>query len=931
MGTRVDRAAGKGRAQSMDDLLREFLTETNESLDVVDVELVKFEQDPNNARILDNIFRLVHTIKGTCGFLGLPRLEAIAHAAETLMGKFRDGVPVTPQAVTLVLQSIDRIKGIVADLEATEQEPTGSDADLIHLLEQMAEKGPEVVAAPPAAPAAAPPAAKGPEHTEGTLVFQVLERPLRPGEVSLDELEKAFRETEVEGSLVAQAEAKLAQHRIEATGKADKNGPANHVEKRAERDADGDAGKGPVANQTIRVAVETLEHLMTMVSELVLTRNQLLEIVRRHEDSEFKVPLQRLSNVTAELQEGVMKTRMQPIGNAWQKLPRVVRDLSNELGKQIDLEMTGQDTELDRQVLELIKDPLTHMVRNSADHGLETPDQRRLAGKPEKGAIRLSAFHEGGHIIIEIADDGRGLDIDKIKSKIIENGLATEFELEKMSEGQIFKYIFAPGFSTASKVTNVSGRGVGMDVVKTNIDAIGGTVDLRSTAGKGTTFTIKIPLTLAIVSALIVESAGDRFAIPQLSVVELVRAQSNSEHRIERIRETPVLRLRNKLLPLVHLSKLLDISHRDTTKQVSSEDDGFIVVTQIGKQTFGVVVDAVFHTEEIVVKPMSTMLRHINMFSGNTILGDGSVIMIVDPNGIAAALGTSGASSVADEHETEDDKVRDDGNLLSLLLFRAGSAEPKAVPLSLVTRLEEFSVEKVEHSNGRDLVQYRGALMPLVYFDEYAQKKTEGSLPMLVFSDAGRSMGLVVDEIIDIVEDRLDIQVGSDRPGILGSAVIKGKATEVIDIGHFLPQAFEDWFRRKEMRAEALTRTLLFIDDAPFFRNMLGPVLKATGFQVTTCESAVDALRLFDEGRKFDVVVSDIEMPGMNGFELAEALKRSPRHRHIPILALSAITTPASIERGRQAGFDDYIAKFDRAGLIAALKEVTTYEMGVAA
>ena len=526
----------------MDDLLREFLTETNESLDVVDVELVKFEQDPNNEKILGNIFRLVHTIKGTCGFLGLPRLEAIAHAAETLMGKFRDGVPVTQAAVTLVLQSIDRIKQIVADLETTETEPEGSDNDLISQLEKMAEGG-----AP--APKAA---AEGPRHTEGGIVYQVLERELRPGEVSLDELERAFRETLAEPVEVPEAEAAApvaeaapapapAAEPVKAKARAKAEPKVEHKE------GDPEAKAGGVAAQSIRVAVDTLEHLMTMVSELVLTRNQLLEIVRRHEDSEFKVPLQRLSNVTAELQEGVMKTRMQPIGNAWQKLPRIVRDLSNELGKSIELEMIGQETELDRQVLELIKDPLTHMVRNSADHGLEGPEARRAAGKPDKGTIRLSAYHEGGHIIIEIADDGRGLDMDKIKQKIVDNGLASEFELEKMSEAQIYKYVFAPGFSTAAKVTNVSGRGVGMDVVKTNIDAIGGTVDLKSVAGKGTTFTIKIPLTLAIVSTLIVESVGDRFAIPQLSVVELVRAQQNSEHRIERIRDTPVLRLRNKL------------------------------------------------------------------------------------------------------------------------------------------------------------------------------------------------------------------------------------------------------------------------------------------------------------------------------------------------------------------------------------------------
>jgi two-component system, chemotaxis family, sensor kinase CheA len=939
----------------MDDLLREFLTETNESLDVVDVELVKFEQDPNNAKILDNIFRLVHTIKGTCGFLGLPRLEAIAHAAETLMGKFRDGVPVTQTSVNLVLASIDRIKAIVADLEASEQEPAGSDEDLIKELERMSEGGAAAAAAAalagaPPAPAAkaAPPAAltaEPPKHTEGSLVFQILERQLRPGEVSLDELERAFRETPAEEPIVVHApkpaaaapaaKADAAPAKPAEAAAAPKSARTAVQERREAKEKDKDAegeGKGSVSSQSIRVSVETLEHLMTMVSELVLTRNQLLEIVRRHEDSEFKVPLQRLSNVTAELQEGVMKTRMQPIGNAWQKLPRIVRDLSQELGKQIELEMVGAETELDRQVLELIKDPLTHMVRNSADHGLERPDVRKATGKSEKGTIRLSAYHEGGHIIIDIADDGKGLDLDRIKSKIIENGLATEFELEKMPEAQIFKFIFAPGFSTAAKVTNVSGRGVGMDVVKTNIDAIGGTIDLKSASGQGSTFTIKIPLTLAIVSTLIVEAAGDRFAIPQLSVVELVRAQSNSEHRIERIRDTPVLRLRNKLLPLVHLSKLLTITHRDPTQHSKSEDDGFIVVMQVGQQTFGVVVDAVFHTEEIVVKPMSSMLRQITMFSGNTILGDGSVIMIVDPNGIGTALGSTAAGTLATNSRGDDEeRARDQAETISMLLFRAGTMEPKAVPLSLVTRLEEFSVDKIESSNGRDLVQYRGSLMPLVYFNEHLQRKSEGSLPMLVFSDAGRSMGLVVDEIIDIVEDRLDIQVGSERPGILGSAVIKQKATEVVDIGHFLPQAFEDWFERKEMRQETLSRSLLFVDDAPFFRNMLGPVLKAAGYNVTLAESAIDAIKLFEDGKKFDIVVSDIEMPDMNGFELAETLKRSPRLRHIPILALSASCTPASIERGRQAGFDDYIAKFDRPGLIAALKEVSNYEYGVAA
>ncbi|WOH82077.1 hybrid sensor histidine kinase/response regulator [Bradyrhizobium sp. BEA-2-5] len=894
----------------MDDLLREFLTESSESLDTVDNQLVKFEQEPNNAKILDNIFRLVHTIKGTCGFLGLPRLEALAHAGETLMGKFRDGMPVTGQAVTVILSSIDRIKEILAGLEATEAEPEGNDRDLIDKLEAMVEQGMAAmaVAAEEDVPVVEAPSVQA---AEGTLVEQTLERPLRPGEVSLDELERAFRETETEVAAPAPA-AKPAAAAPAAE-------PAEPAKKPARKAAGEDVQEGDkIANQSIRVNVDTLEHLMTMVSELVLTRNQLLEISRRNEDTEFKVPLQRLSNVTAELQEGVMKTRMQPIGNAWQKLPRIVRDLSSELGKQIELEMHGADTELDRQVLDLIKDPLTHMVRNSADHGLETPAERLAAGKGEQGTIRLSAYHEGGHIIICIADNGRGLNTEKIKAKAISSGLVTEAELEKMSEAQIHKFIFAPGFSTAAAITSVSGRGVGMDVVRTNIDQIGGTIDIKSVAGEGSSVTIKIPLTLAIVSALIVEAAGDRFAIPQLSVVELVRARANSEHRIERIKDTAVLRLRNKLLPLIHLKKLLKIDDG----AASDPENGFIVVTQVGSQTFGIVVDGVFHTEEIVVKPMSTKLRHIDMFSGNTILGDGAVIMIIDPNGIAKALGAAGSSAHDMGEDNANAHAASGEQLTSLLVFRAGSSQPKAVPLGLVTRLEELATDKIEFSNGRYMVQYREQLMPLVAM-EGVTIASQGVQPILVFADDGRSMGLVVDEIIDIVEERLNIEVGGSSSGILGSAVIKGQATEVIDVGHFLPMAFSDWFTRKEMKPSMHSQSVLLVDDSAFFRNMLAPVLKAAGYKVRTAGGAQEGLAALRSGQAFDVVLTDIEMPDMNGFEFAENIRSDHNLIGLPIIGLSALVSPAAIERGRQAGFHDYVAKFDRPGLIAALKEQT--------
>jgi two-component system chemotaxis sensor kinase CheA len=857
----------------MDDLLREFLTETNESLDVVDVELVRFEQDPNNSKILGNIFRLVHTIKGTCGFLALPRLEALAHAAETLMGRFRDGMAVTADAVTLILATIDRIKEILDALETTELEPAGEDGALIAALNTVAhpERGATNIAR-------AFTRSNRPEPPSGELRDGAAERGV------LDDLDTGESETETKSAAVG----------LEP--------PEKFENDRSSK----------VAAQSIRVAVDTLEHLMTMVSELVLTRNQLLEIVRRHEDSEFKIPLQRLSNVTAELQEGVMKTRMQPISNAWQKLPRIVRDLSAELGKEIDLEMLGSETELDRQVLDHIKDPLTHMVRNCADHGIENSMQRLTAGKPERGSIRLAAFQEGGHIIIEIGDDGRGLDIERIKRRAVQMGLVSEPEIEHLSEAQIHKFIFAPGFSTAAQITNVSGRGVGMDVVRNNIDEIGGTIDLKSVHGLGTTFTIKIPLTLAIVAALIVEASGERFAIPQLSVVELVRARNNGEHRIEHIKDTPVLRLRDRLLPLVHLKEILRIGEGAST-------EGFIVVTQVGSETFGIVVDGVFHTEEIVVKPMSSKLRHIEMFAGNTILGDGSVIVILDPNGIARALGTAAKTHARALPAVHRDTAAEQN--MSLLVFRAGSQQPKAVPLALITRLEEVDCRKIEIANGRHLVQYRGQLMPLVCIDGDTRVKTEGSQPLLVFSDSGRCMGLVVDEIVDIVEDRLDIEVASDRPGVLGSAVIKGSATEIIDVGHFLPMAFEDWFRRKEQVGVRSARTVLLVDDSDFFRSMLTPVLKAAGFHVIALPAAADALALMKAGQGFDIVVTDIEMPDMNGFEFAEALRGNPRTAEIPIIALSAMLSTAAVERGREVGFHDFVAKFDRPGLIAAVKE----------
>ncbi|HEX4026199.1 MAG TPA: chemotaxis protein CheW [Rhizomicrobium sp.] len=865
----------------MDDLLQEFLAETTESLAVLDVELVRFERETSDATILGNIFRLMHTIKGTCGFLGLPRLGAVAHAGENILGKFRDGeLDVTPRAVTLILKAIDQIRGLLAEMETTGAEPAGSDEELIGEINALAGGA--------AAPAVelAPAQITGPNFSEdGFPVAAEL----------LAEVAEAMNQ-----QIIAQPEpANLPEP--PAAVQAPEPAPTASAAPR-----ESEAKESATATSSIRVNVDVIENLMTLISELVLTRNQLLQTQRVQKDNEFKVPLQRLSHITSDLQDGVTRMRMQPIGNAWNKLPRIVRDLTVATGKKIELTMQGAETELDRQVLEMIKDPLTHMVRNSADHGIEDGARRLAAGKPETGIIALNAYHESGHIFIRIADDGRGLDLERIRQKAIANGLATEAAIAGMSEQQILQFIFRAGFSTAEKVTSVSGRGVGMDVVRTNIERIGGTIELSSVAGRGTTFLIKIPLTLAIVAALIVEASGQRFAIPQLNVVELVGVSDRSDARIETINTSPVLRLRDRLLPLVSLRGVLDM-------EACENRDRFVVVAQVGAQTFGIIVDRVFDTEEIVVKPVAPILRGTRFYVGNTILGDGSVIMILDPNGLSSAAGQIEAADAATGQGKAGAADAQAGDLTSFLLFRTGSGELKAIPLELVSRIESLDAASIENVGGRHVVQYRQHLVPLVPFGDAHQWKESGKQETLVFSDNGRSMGLVVDEVVDIVRDRMAIELSSARPGLLGSAIIAGKAVDVVDVSHFLTQAFTDWF---EITAQHKPlRQALLVDDSPFFRNLVAPLLASANWKVTTAADGIEALKLREHGHQFDVIISDIEMPNMDGLALAGAIRNDPRWSQVPLIALSSHATKDDMDAGHQAGFDEYVAKSDQTHL----------------
>ena len=725
------------------EILQEFLAEMAETLDAVDLQLVLFEAAPTDRTELDGVFRLMHTLKGTSGFIGLPRMEAIAHAGEDLLDLIRDGEQAaTGEAVTLVLRCVDRVKWLVDELARTGAEAPGDDFELIEEISSFASVGgadPPNTALTDTTPTAA-------DHLDAD--------PADTDQVDLDQVDLGGPSLRV----------------------MDGGPPPSAPEASPAASAAPDIAAGP---GTIRVSVDLLESLMTVVTDLVLTRNQLLQLSRSRADESYSNPLQRLSNITSEVQDTVMRMRMQPIGAAWKKLPRLVRDLCTDLGKDVRLVMEGEAAELDRQVLESIKDPITHMVRNAIDHGLETPDVRVAAGKPAAGTLTLSASHQGGYIIIRIADDGRGLNTDAIRAKAVEKGVLSQEAADALSEADVHRLIFASGFSTAAAVTNLSGRGVGMDVVRANIEQIGGQVDLVSMPGQGAVISLRIPLTLAIISALIVRADGRRFAAPQAGVSEVVRVGPLAARRLEVIEGAMLLSLRETLLPVVSLSASLGLD--------PGQAQGFVLVMHTGARRFGLLVDQVLDTEEIVVKPLPVALRNIRPLSGATMLGDGSVALILDCDALGdLAKPVETAPQAADDAATEIQDAR-----RQLLLFRAGPGPLKAVELALVTRLERVMSSDIEQPGPQAVLQLRGELAPVVTLDGAPAPLAACPRvqPLIILASAEGPVALAVEEIVDVVEDRLQIELLVDAPGVLGAAVVAGVAVQVLDPEWCLAQA----------------------------------------------------------------------------------------------------------------------------------------------
>ena len=771
----------------MDEIVREFLVESYENLDQLEQDMVSLESEPGSKELLSSIFRTIHTIKGTSGFLAFNRLEKLAHRGENLLSELRDGVREMDQdTADVLLLMVDRIRNIMGSVEETGQE---GDVDIESVIAQIeAIQGKTSSAPVPAAdsmPGEPAPAAAEEAPAEIPFLTNVADENgnVNLGEDAASAAPAAPATPATPAAPAAQAApaakpepaapASPAPQSKPAASKKDEAKPAEHGSSRS------------AADSSIRVDVDLLDVLMREVSELVLVRNQIVRLTDSMTDMNLVQSSQRLSIVATELQEGIMKTRMQPIEHLWSKMPRVVRDLAKQTDKNVQLVMIGGDTELDRSLLEAIKDPLTHMVRNAVDHGVELPEVRQAAGKDPKGTVTLKAYHAGGQVVVDIIDDGAGIDPVVVANKALDKGLVTQQQLGEMSDKEIFNLLFLPGFSTAKKVSNISGRGVGTDVVKTSVEAIGGTVDVESELGKGSTWRMRIPLTLAIQPSLTVESHGELYAIPQVSLLELVVLDSSrKETSMEYVNASPVYRLRGMLLPLIRLSHVL---HPEESNDRGSEANGVIAVLQNDDQRFGLVVDKVINNEEIVVKPLSSKLKSIGLYAGATLLGDGRVALILDIGAVARKSLTGATTQAAQkaQMDAEAAQARSSEMTGQALVVGIGDGRRVAIPLAAVTRLEHISVEAVERVGGREVIQYRGQILPIVRLDrllgvmDYEEPK---DLQVVVYRRGDRSVAMVVREILDIVADDKRKHSNIEDHGLLGSAVLKDRVTELLDV-----------------------------------------------------------------------------------------------------------------------------------------------------
>ncbi|OAQ21296.1 chemotaxis protein CheW [Thermosulfurimonas dismutans] len=882
-----------------DDVLQDFLTEAKEGLEKLDEEFVELERDPQNTEILKSIFRTMHTLKGTAGFFGFKTLEGIAHFAEDILSKLRDGLVVADEEIIdILLRAVDHIKAIVAHLEEHKQEPV--DETYLDFLVELSNFAEKIAKRAKGEVGGTKPADKRPLESKASKEEPVEEKDTeeKPKEEKAEDEEpageKALEDKKSEEVRSSSSTPSITEKKKEEAPKTSKVAP-----------------QVTLTETHIRVDVKLLDHLMNLAGELVLARNRLVQIAGEINDTELMRATQSLSLVTTEMQETIMKTRMQPIGTVFNKFPRIVRDLARSTGKKVNLHIEGADTELDRSIIEAIKDPLTHLVRNSIDHGIESPDERVQIGKPAVGTLVLRAYHEGGQVIIEIEDDGRGIDVEKVKKKAIEKGLITPEEAERMSDREAIALIFRPGFSTAEKVTNISGRGVGMDVVKTNIERLGGSIEINSVKGSGTTVRVKIPLTLAIVPALIVLSGGERYAIPQVNLKELVNIESDEE--IHRIGNSEFYRLRGEIIPLIRLSRILGSPNGDYERS--------LVILSTGVMDFGLLVDEVRDSEEIVVKPLGRLLKGIPIYAGATIMGDGKVALILDVVGLSRYVGFK-AEEMERAFGEEDQRAISGEEKQFILLFNVHPSEQFAIPLSLISRLDKIEASKLEYVGGKEVVQYKGKSVPVIRLENYLPIQPlpeQEEYNLLFFEDRKKKVAILVSQIVDSLET--DLELDEDiyhTEGILGNRIINGRTTIFVDIYKIIEMYDPDWFSRPEILEK---KRILYAEDSAFYRQLVKNYLQSAGYEVEVAEDGLEAWEKLQQ-KQFDLLITDIEMPKMDGFELAKKVRSDERLANMPIMALTSLSGEDVYRKAKETGIDEFQVKLDREAVIRTAAEL---------
>lgn len=936
------------------ELLHEFVEEARDHLADVEMQLLQIEALGENIQddLVNTVFRAIHSVKGAAGFLGLTQINEVSHRLENVLGKVRDHQLIPdPYKVDVMLKAADRLRRLIEEVD------TSNETDNRELCEKLdALLSDSNVSQPDAGPANADEAEAEPEPKnsgsktrtttrkttarKSTKKSTTARKPrstrasqkkpaAKASEDARAELAAAAQTNrEAEESVPNRAERTLSDAQTNLAKARDAGG--EKAKSSGSKDAHARAGKLAASESSVRVNVRVLDRLMNLAGELVLSRNQLLRVLGDYKQDRagFDSIVSGLDQVTTELQEAIMQTRMQPIGNVFTKFPRVARDLSASLGKNIVLTMEGAEVETDKTIVEAIADPLTHLVRNACDHGIESPPARASAGKPVEGSVHLKAFHQAGKVLIEIVDDGAGIDPKRLRAKAVEKGVISAETAAKMCDRDVVDLIFAPGFSTAEKISSVSGRGVGMDVVRTNIEKLGGSVEIESNYGFGSTVRITLPLTLAIVPSMIVSQSDLRYAIPQANIVELVQTGGNDK-RIERVSNSEVLRLRGQLIPLVRLQDALGL---DANRSSGARDqDQQLVVLEAGRSRFALAVDRVLDSEEIVVKPLGRHLSGLPLLAGCTILGDGQVAMILDAAGIVSQTQIHTEADSSASHLGEDREAGSRAELQRMVLLGCSDQDHFAVSMDVVSRIERVAVGSIDVVGDRQVLPYRGGTLSLLNIDEVvavSEVDPTDAVFVIVFRVYGHEVGLITPHLNDICD--CDINLSDDatgQPGVAGVSIINDRTTRILDLYGMTRIARPEWFEQREpgeTPEERRTLKILVCEDSPFFRNFICKTLTEEGHAVTAFEDGQQGWEhLSESNSQFDLLLTDVEMPVLDGIGLTKRVRADERFQQLPIVALTSLSNDAARQAGLDAGVSDYQVKMNKPELLATIDRLT--------